>query len=77
LLNRIEYEKYVIVEYRALLASTGQVTETDTLILEREDDKWLLTQSLMNNPITFAWKSPERRIQVGPNTVGRLSKGIK
>lgn len=74
LLSRIDYDKYVILEYQATVASTGQITETDTLVLEREGDSWLLTQALVDNPITFAWKTSGKRLQLGPNTVGRLAK---
>lgn len=76
LINRIEYEKYIIIEFKAMHSSTPTISEQDTLILEKEDGKWLLTQALNSNPITFAWKAPNGRIQVGPNTVGQLSKKV-
>ena len=74
LINRIEYEKYVIIEFKAIHIPSASVSEQDTLVFEKEDGKWLLTQALSNNPITFAWKASNGRIQVGPNTVGQLSK---
>ncbi|WP_374339646.1 hypothetical protein [Methyloversatilis sp.] len=77
LLHRIDYENYVLIEYRVSMPEGGRVLETDTLALEQEDGKWLLTQSLADNPIHLAWKAPGSRIQVGPKTVGRLTRPVK
>lgn len=75
LLHRVAYDRYVILEYRVLVPATGHVSETDTLALEKlGDGSWRVTQALASNPITYAWKQPSARVQVGPNTVGRLSK---
>lgn len=74
LLHRIDYDRYVLIEYRVSLREGGRVLETDTLVLEQEGGKWLFTQSLADNPIHMAWKAPGSRIQVGPKTVGRLAR---
>lgn len=68
LLKRIEYAKYVIIEYSVSHPSVSQPIEQDTLALVQQGERWLLTQELGRNPIMFVTKAPPNgRIQLGPS----------
>lgn len=68
LLNRIEYGKYVLIEYEAK-DSMGKRVFLDTMALKKIDDKWHLTQELAADPILMHWKNSGKRVQVAPNTI--------
>jgi hypothetical protein len=68
LLNRIEYGKYVLIEYEAKEAS-GKKAIQDTMALEKIGEKWYLTQALAADPILMHWNNPAGRTQVAPNTL--------
>lgn len=68
LLNRIEYGKYVLIEFEAKEPS-GKLSYRDTMALEKIDGKWYLTQALAADPILTQWNSENRRVQVAPNTL--------
>ena len=63
LLNRIEYQQYVIYHYQAHLR--GKPFE-DSIALVREGKNWNLTQALSTSPILNNWNAPNGRIQVAP-----------
>ncbi len=65
LLNRIDYSKYVLIEYR-VTAQAGGAPIVDTASLVKEGGLWKLTQELAADPILVHWNSPQRRVQVAP-----------
>ncbi len=67
LLKRIEYAKYVIIEYSVSHPSVSQPIEQGTLAFVKQGDRWLVTQELLGrNPIMFVTKAPPNgRVQLG------------
>lgn len=68
LLNRVEYGKYVLIEYEEKAAGAKKGA-SDTMALENIGGKWYLTQALAADPILMQWNAPGGRIQVAPNTL--------
>jgi hypothetical protein len=69
LVSRIEYAKYVLIEYRMLPRSPNEKVFEDTLALTQENGRWKLTQELAADPMLTYWKTPNNRVQVAPNSL--------
>jgi hypothetical protein len=67
LLHRIEYGSYVIYQYQ--IEIQGGKLFSDSVALIRENDGWLLTQALANDPILMNWNNSLGRIQIAPLTL--------
>jgi hypothetical protein len=68
LTNRIEYGKYVMVQFEARRGE-GRPTVDDNMIFEKIGGRWYLTQSLAADPVPPNWKSATGRIQVAPDAL--------
>ncbi len=68
LLTRVEYGKYVLIEY-SVKESTGKQVYKDTIATEKLNGKWYLTQALAADPLLMHWNAPGGRVQVAPDTV--------
>ncbi len=68
LLNRVEYGKYVLIEYQATNAE-GKSAYKDTMALEKINGKWFLTQALAADPVLAHWNEPSGRVQVASDTI--------
>lgn len=66
-MTRIDYGKYVLVEYAAV-KSDGHQAYKDTIALERFEGRWALTQALAADPVLMNWNAPSGRVQVSPST---------
>lgn len=69
LFNRIEYGKYVLIEYGEVQEDRSKKAYRDTIALEKIDGKWYLTQELASDPISMHWNNTAGRIQIAPNTL--------
>lgn len=68
LLHRIEYGKYVLIEYEAKNPA-GKSAYKDTMALEKIGGKWFLTQALAADPVLMHWNAPGGRVQIAPDAV--------
>jgi len=68
LLNRIDYGRYVLIEYRVSGAPGGKPM-VDTAALAKDGQQWKVTQELAADPILQHWNSPQRRVQMAPNSM--------
>lgn len=68
MLNRIEYGKYVLIEYEARNPD-GKTAYKITMALQKVNGKWFLTQALSADPVLMHWNAPTGRVQIAPDTV--------
>jgi hypothetical protein len=62
LITRIESGNYVLIEYRLTPKGRDKPFQ-DTVALTKENDRWVLTQELRNDPVLSSWNAPGLRVQ--------------
>jgi hypothetical protein len=64
LLHRIEYGKYVLIEYER--SDAGRQSKS-TIALLAHQGQWYLTQEIASEAILSSWNAPENRVRVVPD----------
>lgn len=66
LLHRIEFARFVLIEYQTRRRDGAGSVTSDTLALTKAGDGWKLTQELADDPIMTHWRSDKPRVQLPP-----------